>query len=162
MALIGFSARAESVPVQPAPARIRPHFEPNAGQAPAGARFVSRREGLSLLLSETGVEYRSRKHSIRLKPLHSNPAVRMEGLAPTGGVSHYLKGEVPSHWRTGVPHFERVRYEALYPGIDMVYYSAASGYEFDFLLHPGADVRQIALKTDGAGPSTQEKERRSS
>jgi hypothetical protein len=143
-------ATAESVPAVPAPARIRPHFEPNAGQAPAGAKFVSRRDGLLLLLSETAFEYRSRKHSIRIEPVHSNSAVRMEGLAPTSGVSHYLKGAVPSRWRTGVPHFERVRYEALYPGIDLVYYSAASGYEFDFLLQPGADVRQIALKADGA------------
>ena len=135
-------------------ARIRPHFEPNVGQAPAVARYVSRRDGVQLLLSEAGVEYRTRSQSIRLKAAHANPAVRLEGLAATEGVSNYLKGEDATQWRRGVPHYERVRYESLYPGIDMVFYSAASDYEFDFLVHPGADPNRIELHVEGARRAT--------
>ncbi|MBL8228798.1 MAG: SBBP repeat-containing protein [Bryobacterales bacterium] len=111
---------------------------------------MSRRDALMLLLSESGIEYRTRDHAIRLTPLQSNPHTRLEGLAPTTGVSNYLKGVDPTAWRTNVPHYGRVRFEALYPGIDLIYYSAPQGYEFDFLVNPGADVARIRLKVEGA------------
>jgi len=40
----------------------------------------------------------------------------------------------------------RVRYDAVYPGIDVVYYGNQNQLEYDFILHPGADPGRIRLK----------------
>jgi hypothetical protein len=40
----------------------------------------------------------------------------------------------------------------LYPGIDLVYHineQAGQGFEYSLLVHPGADITAIALKTSG-------------
>jgi hypothetical protein len=37
---------------------------------------------------------------------------------------NYLVGNDPDHWYTNVPTYGRVRYEDVYPGIDLVYYSS--------------------------------------
>ena len=35
------------------------------------------------------------------------------------GISHYYIGREPDGWVTNVPHYLKVRYEAVYPGIDV-------------------------------------------
>ena len=69
---------------------------------------------------------------------------------PLAARSHYLRGRDPRNWRTGVPHYGRVRYTEVYPGIDVEYYGTASAFEFDFIVTPAADPDQIRLQFDGA------------
>ena len=66
------------------------------------------------------------------------------------GVSNYFLGDDPRAWRTGVPHYERVRYVDVYPGMDLVYYSANGELEYDFLVAPGADAASIRMSYEGA------------
>ncbi|MCS7025336.1 MAG: SBBP repeat-containing protein [Bryobacteraceae bacterium] len=103
-----------------------------------------------VLLSETSIEYRAGADVIRLIPQNARGKKRLEGLAPTGGQSHYLKGAEPASWRTKIPHYRRVLCKQLYPGIDLVFYSTHQGYEFDFLVAPGANPEQIRVLVDGA------------
>ena len=43
----------------------------------------------------------------------------------------------------------------MYPGIDVRYYSDAAGrLKYDFIVHPGADVNNIALKYTGVDKLT--------
>ncbi|PYN13738.1 MAG: hypothetical protein DME05_17700, partial [Candidatus Rokuibacteriota bacterium] len=49
-----------------------------------------------------------------------------------------------------MPTYARVRYEDLYPGIDLVYYGNQRQLEYDFVVRPGADPRRIALGFRGA------------
>lgn len=66
------------------------------------------------------------------------------------GVSSYFHGNDPSKWITGVPHYGRLRYRDVYPGIDLVYYGSAKGkLEYDFEIAPGADASRIRVEFAG-------------
>ena len=54
-------------------------------------------------------------------------------------------------WRTNVAGYAKVKYEGVYPGIDLVYYDNGEGrLEYDFIVPPGADPKQIALSIENA------------
>ena len=57
---------------------------------------------------------------------------------------------IPAHWHTHVPTYAKVRYQAVYPGIDLVYYGNQGQLEFDFIVAPGADPTRIQLGLQGA------------
>jgi hypothetical protein len=46
---------------------------------------------------------------------------------------------------TNVPTFEKVVYENIYNGIDMVCYRVNDDFKYDFIVHPGADPNQIQM-----------------
>src|SRR5690606_26452127 len=63
----------------------------------------------------------------------------------------YLIGNDAAQWRTGISLFSKVKVDAVYPGIDLVYYADhAARLEYDFILHPGARVDQISFRIEGA------------
>ena len=66
------------------------------------------------------------------------------------GHVNYIHGNDPSKWKLGLPTFERVTYNDVYPGIDVVYYGNQQQLEFDMVLKPGADPRSIRMKFEGA------------
>ena len=61
------------------------------------------------------------------------------------GKANYFIGNDPARWKTEVPTFAKVRYPAVYPGIDVVYYGNQGRLEYDFIVSPGADPEAIAL-----------------
>jgi hypothetical protein len=65
------------------------------------------------------------------------------------GTTTYLLGNDPSAWRTNVATYARVRYDAIYPGIDIVYYGSQREIEYDFVVAPGARPDPIALGFEG-------------
>jgi hypothetical protein len=90
-----------------------------------------------------------------MKLLGANPSPKMAGESALPGKVNYLIGKDPSKWRTNIPTFEKVRYEAVYPGIDLVYYGNQRQMEYDFVVAPGADPNQIRLSFAGLIPSPQ-------
>jgi hypothetical protein len=83
--------------------------------------------------------------------LNANAAPAVDGVNPLASRSNYFLGRAKQGWHTGVPHYGRVRYREVYPGIDVVYYGNQKRLEYDFILQPGADPRQIRLKFSGGG-----------
>jgi hypothetical protein len=124
------------------------HFEP----LPRAGAFIARRGKMQLTLDEAGsrVALASAAHgTLALQLEGATPrAARPEGTLP--GVSNYFVGNDPRAWRTRVPHYARVRYEQVYPGIDVVYYGAGGALEYDFLVAAGADPARIRLRYEGA------------
>jgi len=140
-------------------ARLKPTFEANVGQARTGASFVTRSAGLQLALGARRVELQAVSRiadgtreaaRVGLSLVHSNPAARPVGEAAAAEKSNYIIGSDPSKWRLGVPHFERVRYAGVYSGIDQVFYGTIGQFEYDFVVHPSADPRQIRVAVEGA------------
>ena len=43
------------------------------------------------------------------------------------GVTNYFIGSDPAKWRTNVAGYAKVKYEGVYPGIDLVYYDNGEG-----------------------------------
>ena len=149
--------------------RVPLAFEENRGQTDPAVRFVARRGGLALFLTQTEAVLALRRTAaepvgpvrnagprhpeegavvrMRLTGAHPAPEVSGTGLLP--GRSHYLDLERPGAGVVDVPQYERVVYRGVYPGVDLVFYGREGGLEYDFELAPGADPSAIALDFDG-------------
>ena len=155
---------AASSPIRPGGMQIRESygklplsFEANQGQTDPQVRFLARGLGYSLFLtsSEAVLSLARAQGSdgnaavLRMKFIGANPRSEVRGLEALPAKSNYLQGGDPSRWRTGVPHYARVRYTNIYPGIDMVYYGKQGELEYDFVLAPGASPSRINLEFEG-------------
>jgi hypothetical protein len=78
----------------------------------------------------------------------SSPAAVGEDPLPTK--VNYFIGNDPKKWRTNVRTYAKVRYQNVYPGIDLVYYGSNRQVEYDFDVAPGADANQIQFSVTGA------------
>jgi Calx-beta domain-containing protein/beta-propeller repeat-containing protein len=87
---------------------------------------------------------------LRMKLIGANSDPKITGLDRMPAVSNYLTGNDHTKWRTNVPGYARVKYENLYPGVDMLYYGDQQKLEYDFIVAPGADPGAIGLAFDGA------------
>jgi Beta-propeller repeat len=132
-------------------------FEADGGQS--APRFRSSGGGYNLFLTSTEAVLALRKKRktsganaqsiVRMKLVGASSAPRMEGVKPLPGRSHYLIGNDPSRWRRNVMSYARVRYENVYPGIDLVYYGNQQKLEYDFVVAAGVDPNSIKLTFDG-------------
>ncbi len=80
----------------------------------------------------------------------ANPHLKIAGLEELPGRSNYFVGNDPNKWRRNIPTFAKVRYENVWPGVDLVYYGNQRQLEFDFVLAPGANPQLIRLAFQGA------------
>ena len=87
---------------------------------------------------------------LRMKLRNANTAATVTGLDELAGKSNYFIGNDPAQWRTNVPTYAKVKYEGIYPGMDLVYYGNQRQLEYDFIVAPGADPRRIAFDVLGA------------
>ncbi|MBK5290711.1 MAG: SBBP repeat-containing protein [Acidobacteriia bacterium] len=124
-------------------------FEPNQGQAPAGVQFLSRGHGYSLALTSTEASFQTGDALVRMKLVQANGQAQATPEGQLAGRSNYLLGNDRSAWRTGIPHYQRVRFAGVYPGIDLLYYGNSGQLEYDFIVQPGADASAIAMEFDG-------------
>ncbi|MGH9431204.1 MAG: SBBP repeat-containing protein, partial [Terriglobia bacterium] len=95
-----------------------------------------------------------------MKLVGANAKARVTGLAELPGKSNYFIGNDPKKWRTNVPNYARVRYQNVYPGIDLVYYGNQGQLEYDFVVAPGADPGAIVLDVAPASSRHAAKARR--
>jgi uncharacterized protein (TIGR03437 family) len=127
------------------------YFEPNAGQAEEGVRFLGRGRGYTLSLRPDGTALRLRNGAgLSWKAVGSAGCGQLEAEEALPGKSSYFIGNDPSRWVSGVPQFGAVRCRGLYDGIDVVYRGDARGLEYDFVVAPRADPARIALEFGGA------------
>lgn len=66
------------------------------------------------------------------------------------GKVNYFIGNDPKKWLANIPAFAKVKFQDVYPGVDLVYYGNHSQVEYDFVITPGADPKAIKLDFDGA------------
>jgi hypothetical protein len=71
------------------------------------------------------------------------PAERLQS------VTNRFYGNDRSRWQTGVPNYERLRVESLYPRVDLVYYGTEAELEYDLNVKPGGDVSRIRIRISG-------------
>ena len=125
-------------------------FEPNRGQTDPRVKFLARGHGLTLFLSFPDAVLVTRGAVIRMRLLGANPDSDPQGLDELPGRVHSFIGRDPRKWRIDAPTYARVRYRAVYPGIDLVYYGARQQrLEYDFVVAPAADPRTIRLGFEG-------------
>lgn len=132
-------------------------FEPNLGQAAEPLQYLARGPGYQLGLDARGAvltlhghaeDGRRARLAMRLAGADTKAAITAE--QPQSSVSHYLIGADASRWHRNVPNFGAVRYAAVYPGIDWVFYGNPQQLEHDFVVAPQADPGRIRMKLEGA------------
>ena len=75
-------------------------------------------------------------------------AMRMpEKMLPTH--NNYYIGNDKSKWVGDCKVYQAVTYKNIYPKIDLRYYSDGNHLKYDFVVHPGGNVSNIALQYDG-------------
>ncbi len=126
-------------------------FEANSGQSAANVKFVARGPGYTMLLAAGEAVLSLRGGAVRMRVVDANPAATAKGLEQLDGVSNYLIGNDESRWIKNVSSYARVKFDAVYPGIDMIYYGSQRKLEYDFVVAPGADPSRIRLEFEGAG-----------
>ncbi len=139
-------------------------FEANRGQTDAKVRFLARTSGYSLFLTDReavlslrtqqttpGASSSARLPNIlRMRLVGANKAPHVSGENELDGKSNYFIGNDQRSWRSEVPNYRRVRYADVYSGVDQLFYGNAGQLEYDFVVAPGNDYKQIQLKFDGA------------
>jgi hypothetical protein len=159
------SAAQQSNALQPEVAssisRLPLVFEPNHGQAPPGARFVSRTGKYTLLLTAdqailvlpqagSSSDKGSARRLLHLELIGAQSEPSMEGIDQLPGKSNYFIGRDSANWRTNIPQYAKVEYRSAYPGIDLVFYGNQDELEYDFRVAAGADPTLIGFWVDGA------------
>ncbi|HTY63653.1 MAG TPA: SBBP repeat-containing protein, partial [Acidobacteriota bacterium] len=145
-------------------------FEVNNGQADDAVKYICRGHGYTLFLTSgeavlslgrgslrkkdrTARRIPEAEESkpvagdvVRLKIVGANPNTKISGIGELPGKSNYFIGNDPANWHTGVPNFEKVKIEGVYPGIDLVYYGNQRQLEYDWIVNPGADPGAIKFE----------------
>jgi hypothetical protein len=148
--------------------RLPLSFEANLGQTDERVKFVARGRGYGLFLTRDAAilalrdgslapapeaasqtrESQQRSATLRFALVDGNPNPTIRGTDELPGKSNFLIGNDPKKWHTNVPTYAKVRYEDVYPGIDLVYYGNARELEYDFVVEPGADPNLIRFVLD--------------
>jgi hypothetical protein len=129
-------------------------FEENMGQAPQQYLFLSRHNHIEAMFLPNGVDFSlsettGRSQHLALRLVGSSKDARIGSSGRTEGRSNYLLGVDPSRWIQGIPNYSRLKYQGVYPNIDLVFYGNSDKLEHDFQLAAGADPSRIAFEFKG-------------
>ena len=136
-------------------------FEANQGQTDSQVKFLSHGDGYSLFLTSSEVVFSLRTLAgvkappsvFRMELLGAERNAQVSGADKLPGVANYFIGNDPKKWRSGIGAYAKVKYRGIYPGIDAVFYGNQRQLEYDFVVAPGADPKQISLGLTGVTPS---------
>jgi len=135
-------------------------FEANIGQAESNIHYLSHGRNADLFLTPSevllalhqpgpgGQGFSSRL--LQLKLCGANASAQIQGLDPQAGKANYFLGNDPGRWRVNAPTFARVKYDDIYPGVDLIFYGNAEKLEYDLVVQPAADPGVIELEFEGA------------
>lgn len=136
-------------------------FEANQGQADPHVNFTSNCNGYRLFLTPTEAvvafsdlnqktKTRNQKPAaFHMRLVGANSSPQVEGLDQLPTRSNYFIGSDATKWRTDIPNFGRVKYEEVYPGVDLIYHGNQQQLEYDFLVAAGANPRAIKMAFEG-------------
>lgn len=147
------AAAAVGAPARPS-VSIPVVFEKNAGQTDGQVRFFGRANGARLWLVDGGavfsVERENKTAVVRMNLQGARPHPRIEGAEPLPAKANYFTGNSPQLWRRDVSEYGAVSYSDVYPGIDLLFHASDRSIEYDWIISPGADPRQIQMSFEGA------------
>lgn len=89
-------------------------------------------------------------HAFRVDFPGANTAVLNAGFEQKSHYYNYFLGNDQAKWAGHVPAFEGVKYQDLYPGIDLKVYSEEGNFKYDFEVAANANPALIRVKYEGA------------
>ena len=125
-------------------------FEP----APGGSagRFTASGLRFHFSFERDGAALQAAGKTVRLRFQGAASEARIEGIDKLRSTANVYQGSDRRRWRTGVANYGRLQVQGLYPGVDLVYYGNGRELEYDLVVKPGVDTKQIRLRFEGARP----------
>lgn len=91
---------------------------------------------------------RYRTHAYRVRFLGAITDTLVGGMKQDDHENYFI-GNDRSRWKSNVSVYQAVSYQNIYNGIDLKVYSASNAMKYDFVLQPGSDPSQIAMRYEG-------------
>ncbi len=142
------ACHAGGEPAEQKSLQIAPSFEED--RSDTSERYVWRSSETAVSLKAGGelvIQWRSGGES-HISFTGANGRSKPRGEVASGSKTIYYIGP-PRAWRSA-SHFERVRYSAIYPGIDVVFVTAGNRLEYNFEIAPYADPAVIRVHYQGS------------
>ncbi len=149
----GRAAPAANAKLQAAYGNLPLSFIQNKGQVDQRVLFYEQGSGHATALMRDGISLslvnRQGSDTIKLVPFGGNkkPAIVGEGLQE--GTVNYFVGRDHTKWRSGIPTYQAVVYQEIYPGIDLKFYGNQRQLEYDVIVKPGADLSKVRFAYEG-------------
>jgi len=129
-------------------------FTENQGQiSNTDVKYIYVASGLSIGFIEGGylIKFTDEENFSKIVKVtfNSGKQVLPEGREELHHRSNFFKGNDSLKWRIGVPNYEKVVYNNLYEGIDLVFYANEKGLKYDFIVHPHANPETIRWSYEG-------------
>lgn len=131
--------------------------------------FYSQRDRLQLFLKQNGFHYqlsqvqswkateselkipdKTRIYRIDIQWLGINPYTKVSSFQPCPDIDNHYNVANGMNPALGVKSYRSVKYEQIYKGIDLEFHGKNGYLEYDFMVQPGADYKQIQIQVDGA------------
>lgn len=93
-----------------------------------------------------------KSYRVDMEFLNANPTVSVKGTSQSEGYNNYYLGNDEKQWKLGVKSFSELKYENIYPGIDLIIHAKENGegIKYDLIVNPGADPSVIQYRYKGA------------
>jgi hypothetical protein len=135
-------------------AKLPLSFVPNTGQMDARVRYSAQSGRATFYFTSQEAVFsfgeKAKGLVLRLRFLGANPNPVITGQTAQSGKINYIIGNDPARWHTNLPTYGELVYRDLWPGIDLLFGSENGQLQYEFLLRPGARVRDIQLAYRGA------------
>ena len=137
------------------------YFIQNDGQVDQKVKFYEKgsrratfftKDGVYLSLANgpsSPVTKSSQSAMIKLTPLGGNQDPKIVAEGRQEGKVNYFVGKDPKKWRSGIPTYQSVLYQEVYPGIDIKFYGNNRQMEYDIIVKPGVDPSKVELAYEG-------------
>lgn len=137
------------------------NFEKNIGQTDKDIDFIIRNNASTMFLSSTKLNFifdqennsnnfakkfnnqnnDAKLHSqLTMELIDANSKAKIIALEESSTKTNYLINN-----KNNIKNFTKVKYESIYPGVDIVYYGNQKQLEYDFIVAPNADPNLINL-----------------
>ena len=114
-------------------------------------RFASQSMGRTVVLDDQAAVWKMKGGStVKMEFQNASKASAKHGVDKLKARFDRYKGNDPKNWKTGIAAYQKVAYDAIYPGVDLVFYGKGRKMEHDFIVAPHADPKQIRLAFTGA------------
>lgn len=90
-----------------------------------------------------------REHSFRVTLKNSLAPATVKAMYKSSNYSNYFIGNDPGRWASMAYDYSTVYYKNIYSGIDLEVNGKENSLKYNFIVHPGADARNICLSYDG-------------
>ena len=131
-------------------------FEENKGQVHTNAQFIAQSNSCKAHLSTNEIVFflseQADDDGIHVQFKNANPRPQILRENELLERSNYLIGNNKNQWIIDIPHYTKVSYKDIYPGIDLVYHSNNSQLEYDLIVFQGSKLDSISLTFQGIKP----------